>query len=157
MFPSPCGEIKGQNLHLGIFLFGAPLSCFRPLAGKLRAKTVLVRPWRRTARRFRPLAGKLRAKTSTRVPWMRGTSRFRPLAGKLRAKTSFSTGQGRRLFLWFPSPCGEIKGQNLARLHCIRFIFMFPSPCGEIKGQNWIDCSGRSSTLCFVSVPLREN
>ena len=39
--------------------------------------------------------------------------------------------------LVFPSPCGEIKGQNFGEVFAHGFPqCMFPSPCGEIKGQN---------------------
>ena len=37
---------------------------------------------------------------------------FRPLAGKLRAKTGV-VGAGTCRVDGFPSPCGEIKGQNI--------------------------------------------
>ena len=82
----------------------------------------------------------------------------------------------------FPSPCGEIKGQNIfsSKLmcqgctcfrplagklraktwkHCPEMpskLALFPSPCGEIKGQNDLSDS-RLSQSAIVSVPLRGN
>ena len=83
--------------------------------------------------RFRPLAGKLRAKTifsvRVRVNVFHG---FRPLAGKLRAKTPF--------------------GQEFAVP-----LIPFPSPCGEIKGQNAAAATPRERFTDTVSVPLRGN
>ena len=57
---------------------------------------------------------------------------FRPLAGKLRAKT--------------PD----------VQLICV-IAFRFPSPCGEIKGQNVTVFVDGSCIAVIVSVPLRGN
>ena len=60
---------------------------------------------------------------------------FRPLAVKLRAKTAERLDDVEE-FLSFPSPCGEIKGQNGFLEIADECWDQFPSPCGEIKGQN---------------------
>ena len=113
-FPSPCGEIKGQNqaeyrgLRGGFVEFPSP-------CGEIKGQN----PW--------GIGG-----------FLHPIGSFRPLAGKLRAKTPFESDEFLDFLTEFPSPCGEIKGQNSIReFNCNSlFIPAFPSPCGEIKGQN---------------------
>ena len=133
-FPSPCGEIKGQNRSWPA-LNCTTASCFRPLAGKLRAKT---------------------ARTDEVPPWFdcRG---FRPLAGKLRAKT-LSCGADGHTRPWFPSPCGEIKGQNdMLRLPARERPGSFRPLAGKLRAKTWARRRHVILLMSYVSVPLRGN
>ena len=136
-FPSPCGEIKGQNPLVKSLAHSTPSSGFRPLAGKLRAKTPRgqfaaaipvqfpspcgeIKGQNRyslsqegTDHMFPSPCGEIKGQNKRSFSsWSGTTCGFRPLAGKLRAKTANGEVLAATEHNSFPSPCGEIKGQN---------------------------------------------
>ena len=85
---------------------------------------------------------------------------FRPLAGKLRAKTT--TVFACIIFghdYSFPSPCGEIKGQNLTHITRCRGTYFanFRPLAGKLRAKTKGSRNDSAYSAAVISVPLRGN
>ncbi len=65
--------------------------------------------------------------------------------------------ENRKLFVSFPSPCGEVVMESIGNTHWAVIGKKFPSPCGEVvmESQSVPVGNGRACGWMLVSIPLR--